>query len=95
MKNFIITAIKAVAFLMLVFGAIMFIVCIAKAEDAGRGFYTRDAAAQTFWYIGAIPSLTTVFSSFIVFGFSYIVEAACMYIDRCENEAFESEDETE
>ena len=95
MKNFIITAIKAIAFLMLVIGAIMFIVCLAKGDEAGRGFYTRDVAAQTFWYIGTIPSLTTIFSSFVVFGFSYIVEAACMYIDRCENEAFESDEETE
>jgi len=67
---------------MFAIGLVSFFVCIAKGNEAGRGYFTKDPVAQTMWYIGTIPSLSTFFSSFIVYGFSYIVEAACMYIDK-------------
>ena len=82
MKKFVIGAINVVACLMLILGAIMFFVCVAKGDEAGRGYFTRDPAAQTMWYIGTIPSIVTFLSSFIVFGFAYIVEAACKYLEK-------------
>ena len=95
MKKFVIGAINTVAFLMLVLGVIMFFVCIVKGDEAGRGVYTRDAAAQTMWYIGTIPSIMFVFNSFLIYGFSYVVEAACKYLERCEEDVLRQSDESE
>ena len=69
---------------MFLVGIVSFFICVVKGNEAGRGYFTRDANAQTMWYIGMIPSITTFFSSFIVYGFSYIVEAACKYLERCD-----------
>lgn len=35
-----------------------------------------------------VPCLSSIFSSFVVFGFSYIVDAACKYLNKCEYEEF-------
>lgn len=35
-----------------------------------------------------VPCVSSIFSSFVVFGFSYIVDAACKYLNKCEYEEF-------
>lgn len=92
MKRFVICAIDTVASLLLVAGIISFLVCISEGNDAGKGYYTRDTTAQVFWYIGAVQSFLFFLGSFLVFGFSYIVEAACKYLERCDAEEQETEE---
>lgn len=86
MKKFVIGAIDTVASLLLILGIIMFFICISEGRDAGRGYYTKDTTAQVFWYIGAAQSFLFILGSFLVYGFSYIVEASCKYLERCEKE---------
>lgn len=93
MKKFVINAIEFVAVFMFIVGVIMFFVCIKQGDDAGRGYYSRDPVSETMWYIGAAQSFMTVLGSFLVFGFSYIVRAACKYLDRCEIEEEQTESE--
>lgn len=89
MRNNISGIIRFIAFVMFVTGSIMFIVGMIKGTDAGKGYYSRDPVAQFAWYSCAAYSFSTLIASFFVFGFSYIVEAACKYLD--EKEAVEEE----
>lgn len=38
--------------------------------------------------IDAITCITSITSSIIVYGFSFVVEAACKYLNRCEYEDY-------
>jgi len=93
MRNNISGIIRTIAFLMFVLGAIMFVIGILKGEDAGKGYYSRDPVAQFAWYACAAYSFSTLVASFFVFGFSYIVEAACKYLDKTESEEEEKAEE--
>lgn len=86
MRKNISIIIQFIAFAMFLVGIFSFVVCILKGNEAGRGYFTRDATSQAMWYAGIVPSIATFFSSFIVYGFSYIVEAACKYLERCESD---------
>lgn len=59
-----------------------------QAWEAGIGYYTRDSAAVAMWNVIFVQSIITAISSVFVCGFSYIVEAACKYLTRCEQEEF-------
>ena len=93
MKNFIVNSIRNIAVFMFVMGVIMLFVCVMKGNDAG--YYSRDTAEKTMWYFGIFPSVLSILNSFIVYGFSYVVDAACKYIEKreqeTENENMESE----
>lgn len=93
MRNNISGIIRFIAFVMFAAGAIMFIVGIVKGTDAGSGYYSRDPAAQFAWYACAAYSFSTLVASFFVFGFSYIVEAACKYLEKQESEEEEKAEE--
>lgn len=95
MRKFIVGAIQFVGVFMLVVGTISFFVCMVKAQDASRYLFRRDALSEFMWNIGAIQSLCAALSSFFVFGFSYIVKAACLYIEKREEEQYENVEETE
>lgn len=74
MKSITIYSIRVVAVVAFVIGIFMMI--------AGFG------AQHDFGYI--IDGLSLIMGSFVVLGFSYVVEAACLYITKCENEGFET-----
>lgn len=93
MRNKISEIIRFIAFVMFAAGAIMFIVGIVKGADAGKGYYTRDPAAQIAWYTCAAYSFSSLMASFLVYGFSFIVEAACKYLDRTSAEGEEKAEE--
>ena len=85
--------IRFIAIMMFALGSIMFIIGIIKGVDAGKGYYSRDPAAQFAWYACAAYSFSTLVASFFVFGFSYIVEAACKYLNEKESEEEEKAEE--
>jgi hypothetical protein len=93
MRKNISGVIRVIAFLMFVLGTIMFVVGMIKGADAGRGYYTRDTTAQFIWYACAAYSFSILVSSFFVLGFSYIVDAACKYLERSESEEEEKAEE--
>lgn len=43
---------------------------------------------MVFFKIDEIPCISSILSSFVVYGFSYVVEAACKYLNRCEYEEY-------
>lgn len=88
MRNNIGGIIRFIAFAMAAVSVIAFIVCLKEAKDAGSGYITRDRGAEFMWNLGAIQCVAAFISSFVVCGFSYIVEASCKYLDRCENEEY-------
>ena len=90
MRKLIVDLIRGVACMMLVVGVISFIVCLAKADKAGSGYFSREPVLEFVWNVGAIYSAATAISSFFVFGFSFVVEAACRYLDRCDLEDTET-----
>lgn len=96
MRNSIAKIIRVMASIMLVGGIIMCIVSKHQAWEAGIGYYTRDSAAVAMWNVVFVQSIITAISSAFVYGFSYIVEAACKYLTRCEQEEYSAaSDETE
>ena len=88
MRNNISGIIRVIAVAMIVISVIAFIVCMKAASDAGSGYYTRDKSAEFLWNLGAIQCVGVFISSFFVYGFSYIVEAACKYLNKCEYEEY-------
>lgn len=86
MKKNISFIIQFIALAMFIVGIFACIICIIQAVKAGKGYYTRDPVAETLWYIGAAQSAIMAISSAFAVGFSYVVEAACKYIDRCNRE---------
>ena len=76
--------IQVVAFLMLVIGLFMFVFALVKSIDAGKGYYTRDPVSQVIWGVIAAQSLATAVGSVFVYGFSFIVKAACTYLEKQE-----------
>lgn len=94
-KSLVFEAIKVIAVIMLVVGIIAFFVCIRNAGEAGRGYYTKDPVAEFMWIIGAINSIAIAISSVFAYGFSYVVEAACIYIEKKKEEDETEEQEAE
>lgn len=86
MKKKIHIIIQFIALAMLVGGIFMFIICKHQAWEAGIGYYTRDKEAVAMWNFLSIQCIVTAISSVFVLGFSYIVEAACKYLEKCETE---------
>ena len=87
--------IRVIAALMLIGGLVMIVVCREQSWEASINSRWNDSAAfaKVLWDIGFSQSIVTAISSFFVFGFSYIVEAACIYIDRCnQQDTIESEE---
>lgn len=82
MKRFVYTCMRVLAALMFVGGIIMCFVSKYQAWNAGLGYFTRDASAVAMWNIIFFQSIVTAISSVFVYGMSYIVEAACMYIEK-------------
>lgn len=67
MKQVIAKIIKGVGILSLVIGVILMLMAFAK-----------PLYGETLFYAGAIIAL----QSFAIIGFSYVVEAACLYINE-------------
>lgn len=88
MKSFIPNAIRVFAFLLFIVGIILLIVGIIKGNDAGRGYYSRNETAMFIWYGVSLNAFVTVIASVFVYGFSYIVEASCKYLEKCEAEEY-------
>lgn len=44
----------------------------------------------TIFKFDAIICISSITSSIIVYGFSFVVEAACKYLNRCEYEEYSS-----
>lgn len=78
--------IRFIALAMLVGGVIMCFVSKHQAWEADIGYYSRDSTAVAMWNVIFVQSIITAISSVFVCGFSYIVEAACKYLDRHEQE---------
>jgi len=78
--------IQVIAFVMFIAGIIFSIVSIKECIYAGKGYYTRDPVGQMMWGNIAVQSVITTISSILVYGFSFIVQAACKYLDKCEEE---------
>lgn len=93
MKKYISNIIELIAIFLAVLSVIGIIVCIKEAQEAGRGYYTRNPTAELLWSIGAIQCVLSFFGSFVLIGFSYIVEAACRYLDKCGNDDAEQTEE--
>lgn len=78
MKSFIYDAIKATAFVATIIGVLMIIAGFShKPFDEGFGFVVRG--------------IGIVIGSIGLVGFSYIVEAACLYIEK-QKEEMQKED---
>ena len=84
MKKYIPSIIQVIALAMLIFGIFFCIMCFVNAGKASRGYYTRDPVAEALWNFGGVQCVLVVVSSAFVLGFSYIVEAACRYLERCD-----------
>lgn len=82
MKKFVYTCMRVLAAIMFIGGIIMCFVSKYQAWDAGIGYYTRDSSAVAMWNIIFFQSIITAISSVFVYGLSYVVEAACIYIDK-------------
>lgn len=75
-RNNIVGFIRLVALAMFLLSIFEFLSGLANTNGIG------------FYYI-IVRVLELLFGSVLVFGFSYIVDAACRYIERCENETKE------
>ena len=89
MRKSIFIIIRVFALIMLVGGIILFFVCKYKAWESGIGYLTRDTSEVAMWNILSIQCIITAISSVFVFGFSYIVEAAVRYLNRCDDEDYQ------
>lgn len=87
MKKVIVKAIQILALLMLIGGVFMFFVCRYEAWDSEiRSYYSKDSSSVVMWQLLSVQCILTAISSIFVFGFSYIVEAACLYIEKVKQE---------
>ena len=82
MEKFIVIAIRFIAGVLFFGGIVLFFVCRHLAWDAGIGYITRDPAAVSMWNFLSIQCIVSAISSVFVFGFSYIVQAACIYVKK-------------
>lgn len=41
-----------------------------------------------FKLVGVVQCIEAIFGAILVYGFSYIVDAACKYLNRCEYEEY-------
>ena len=83
--KFVTVTIKVIAVLMFVIGVIMFFVAQDEARYASYGFYGKHSTDVLYWKFISVQSIVTAISSVFVYGFSYIVEAACKYLRKDEN----------
>lgn len=94
MKKIICVAIQVLAVVMFIGGIIMCFIAKRQAWDAEiESYYTRNASAVSMWNEIFILSVISVINSVFVYGFSYIVEAACLYIEKCKAEEYVSNEE--
>lgn len=93
MRKYVPKILQALALIMFVGGILLFAVCNAEAWEAGIGYYTRDREAVVFWKFLSYQCIGMAISSIFVVGLSYIVQAACLYIEKREQE--ECEEQTE
>lgn len=82
--KFVTVTIKVIAVLMFVIGLIMFFVSQDEARYASYGFYGKHSTDVLYWKFISVQSIVTAVSSVFVYGFSYIVEAACKYLKKEE-----------
>lgn len=87
--------IRIIAAIMLIGGFVMLFVCRYQSWLAGINGRWDDSAvmAKVIWDISFVQSIVTVISSVFVFGFSYIVEAALLYIDKINLQDVEESEE--
>ena len=86
MKRFVCNCMRVLAAIMFVGGIIMCFFSKYQAWNAGIGYLTRDASAVAMWNIIFFQSIVTAISSVFVYGLSYVVEAACIYIEKQQEE---------
>ena len=80
MKTTVIVIIQIIALCMFIGGIIACFYTSNEAHYASLSYYNRSDEA--YWDAMFYLSLATVLNSFLVLGFSYIVEAAAIYIER-------------
>ena len=87
--------IRFIAAVMLVGGFVMILVSRYQSWSAGIDSRWDSSAvmAKLLWDFGFVQSIVTVISSVFVFGFSYIVEAAMLYIEKCNLQEIEESNE--
>lgn len=86
MRKYVPKILQALALIMFVGGIALFIFCNTKAWESGLGYYTRDREAVVFWKFLSYQCIGMAISSIFVVGFSYIVQAACLYIEKSEDQ---------
>lgn len=84
MRKYVPKILQALALIMFVGGILLFVFCNAEAWEAGIGYYSRDREAVVFWKFLSYQCIGMAISSIFVVGLSYIVQAACLYIEKCE-----------
>lgn len=76
MKRFICKAIRVMAVFSLIIG------CLLMLGGISQSITRYDGASYIYWaYIGAV----CILNFFLLYGFSYVVEAACRYIEKTED----------
>lgn len=95
MRKYVPKILQALALIMFVGGIILFVVCQSQAWESGLGYYTRDREAVVFWKFLSYQCIGMAISSIFVVGLSYIVQAACLYIEKREQEIFKEQMEQE
>ena len=93
MRKYVPKILQAFALIMFVGGIALFIFCNTEAWEAGFGYYSRNREVVAFWKFLSYQCIGMAISSIFVVGFSYIVQAACLYIEKREQE--ECEEQTE
>lgn len=83
--KFIILAIKAIALLMFLLGVVACFYTEAQSYNLSFGYMGKHSPEVLYWKLLFVQSVVTTISSVFVYGFSYIVEAACKYLRKDEN----------
>ena len=80
MKTVVVIIIQLIALIMFIGGIFACFYTSNEAHYASLSYNYRSE--ESYWNAMFYLSLASVFNSFLVLGFSYIVEAAAIYIER-------------
>jgi len=86
MKKLPYLSLRVFALILFFGGIILAIYCSYSAWDFKIHHYHRDSVGEFLWNAGTVASIAVSLSSIVVCGLSYVVEAACKYIERVDEE---------
>lgn len=94
-KHIVVRGIRIMAVFMLIGGIVLYIHSNHKAWDVGLFLNRRDVQELAMWHQIEMLSVISILNSVFVYGASYIVEAACLYIEKRHEEIDSSAEDSE